>query len=151
MGYQAVQVLLRGIRKIDPHMRYLVTEENGERNGRLHWHALLHVSEQVTKRSIEALWPHGYTVCRLAKDARLAQYMAKYQAKAGRLRASIHYGRTSCDPGERADLPVKAEAAVWARKRQLPDHPLILALGRVVLALEGRKTTPRVRGIDSVS
>ena len=91
--YHAVQKFLAGVLKLDRTRRYLCTEETGPQGGRLHWHLLLHTNAKaVTKRSLEALWPHGFTVVRLARSEALARYIAKYNAKAGRMRASPRYG-----------------------------------------------------------
>lgn len=116
-SFREVQRALSRIRKVDREMRYLCTEEYGERLGRLHWHVLLHCQNAVTKKIIESVWPHGFTKARLAKSAALAKYMAKYQAKAGRLRASKHYGSVIIFPGiEFAGTP---DAWSQLRKRQL--------------------------------
>jgi hypothetical protein len=146
-SYGDVAKFLRKLRKIDPQLRYLVTEEVGELGQRRHWHALVHCSESLSKAQLEAAWPHGFLKPRLATSARLARYMAKYQGKAGGvLRASTRYGLWPVMLDARAEpLPLprygarirlKADRAelspeAWQRFRALvsgvyrllPQHP----------------------------
>jgi hypothetical protein len=91
-SYKDVQRWLKVIRKAHPSIRYLITEETGHASGRLHWHVLVHSSSGLQRRPMEQAWRFGYCHARLAKTAGLASYMAKYQAKAGKLRASSRYG-----------------------------------------------------------
>ena len=98
-GYSGVQGFLKQARKLDPLLRYMCTEETGSRNGRRHWHLLIHCAESVQRRDLEALWPHGFTSLRLVKGPKLAAYIAKYQGKGGVLRASPRYGKLKVRPG----------------------------------------------------
>lgn len=91
--YEDVKRFIRTIRKVDPNARYLVTFEHGGKKGRPHWHVLLHVTDDVKRRTCNAAWTHGFNKCVLAKGRGLGSYIAKYAAKDGRLRASIGYGR----------------------------------------------------------
>lgn len=92
-SYHHVKLLLRRVQKRDPNMRYLVTFERGSRGGRPHWHALLHVTDDVTKRLVQDAWPHGFSKVSLSRGRGHAAYMAKYASKEGSIRASIGYGR----------------------------------------------------------
>ena len=88
-----VRSFLRTIRKTDETIRYLATEERGEATDRLHWHLLLHVNDaRVTRAFVESCWKHGHVRIRTAFTHRFASYMAKYQGKSGKLRASPRYG-----------------------------------------------------------
>lgn len=92
VGYDEVQKAIKRLRK-KHDLRYLVTTEKGSKNGRLHYHALLHVSADVGRRDIEAQWPHGFSHLRLARSGH-ARYVAKYATKDGcsRPRPSQGYG-----------------------------------------------------------
>lgn len=93
-SYAAIQRFLKVLRKSNPTLRYLVTEERGDQHQRLHWHMLLHCESTVTKRKLEAAWPLGFIKARLALSSRLAAYMAKYAGKRhSGARASPFYGQ----------------------------------------------------------
>jgi len=89
--YPEVQKFLKRLRKKN-QVRYVLSEEQGETNGRLHYHVLLHCRPDLTRRAIEGFWPHGFVHSRLAKSAGLGRYLAKYLAKQSRIRASVGYG-----------------------------------------------------------
>lgn len=92
-------------------LRYLFTTET-HKSGVLHYHALIHVNSDVSRRDLEEIWTNGFTKCLLvasikssekphltdkridfASDvARRARYVSKYVSKSGRVRASQKYG-----------------------------------------------------------
>ena len=133
--YKHVAAFLRKLRKLDPQLRYLVTEERGAEGNRVHWHVLLHCNERVNKRAVDPHadrprgatpaveghnWPHGFVKARLCADANLARYMAKYQAKAGKLSASKHYGALRIKvfkDGVRVWKPPKGNPEGWRSLR----------------------------------
>lgn len=84
---KAHKVLLKAHR-----FRFVCSEEEGETNGRKHFHVLYHGDHDLQRRHFEAVWKHGFVHARLARSAGLGAYLAKYAAKAGRIRASLHYG-----------------------------------------------------------
>lgn len=90
--YRELQLAFKRLRKAGRKIRYLTSEEAGELNGRKHFHVILHGPADLTKREVEALWPHGFTKVRLARSARVGAYLAKYLAKSSRIRASARYG-----------------------------------------------------------
>lgn len=90
-SYEDVKLFFKKLRK-KHEFRYLISEERGEKNDRLHWHALLHCRTTLTKRSIESAWSLGNSKLRLARTENLGAYMAKYAAKQSRIRASRYYG-----------------------------------------------------------
>lgn len=93
MFYKEVQKWLKRVRATTPSsMRYMISEETGERRGRLHWHVLLFCGTSVTKRSLTRQWKHGFSKCVLAKTAGVLKYVSKYASKVGRLRASVGFG-----------------------------------------------------------
>lgn len=125
--YSSVQGFLKAIRKVDPHLRYLVTEERGTAKGRLHWHLLIHCSTAVKKRALEAAWPLGFSQWRLATSTGLARYMAKYAGKkAAGMRACPGYGRFRVNlDGPVTDGTYPAVAGVFKvlRKHAPPRNP----------------------------
>ena len=92
-GYGEFQKFMKRIRKntgVSP--RYLVATERGCKTDRLHLHVLVHCSNALTKRMIQAEWKLGITHMRLTKDVSSKRYVAKYASKDGRIRASVGYG-----------------------------------------------------------
>ncbi len=80
-------------------IRYLMVCE-AHKNNLPHYHALIHETERetmVTKRVLQAAWPHGFTNFKLLADDESsgATYACKYLNKdvRSRVRASIRYGR----------------------------------------------------------
>lgn len=92
--YEDVKRFYKRLRKKEGGrgLRYVVSEERGGKNDRLHWHILLHCQPSLTRRQIERSWDFGYVHARLAKTAGLGGYLAKYLAKQSRIRASVSYG-----------------------------------------------------------
>jgi len=80
-------------------MRYMMVCE-AHKSGLPHYHALIHESvldKPVTKRTLQAAWPHGFTNFKLLPDDESwhATYACKYLSKSilARVRASIGYGK----------------------------------------------------------
>ena len=96
VSYEEVKKYFKRLRKKHGTFRYLVTEEFGT-NGtqRIHWHILLHSSDNMSWRAVTGDWPHGHVHCKMARGVGLASYIAKYAAKGGRIRASRFYGEES--------------------------------------------------------
>lgn len=91
--YEEVQKWLKRVRSSSNlSIRYLVSEETGERRNRLHWHVLLFSSKSVTKRCLTSRWKHGFSKCVLARTVGVLRYVSKYASKVGRLRASVGFG-----------------------------------------------------------
>ncbi len=79
-------------------LRYMMVCE-AHKSGLPHYHALVHESaldKQVTKRTLQAAWPHGFTSFKLLPhdESWRAAYACKYLSKSilARVRASIGYG-----------------------------------------------------------
>jgi hypothetical protein len=95
------QLYMKRLRKSGVSARYMAVVEYGEKRGRTHLHALLHVTNKVSKREIEAPWWAGFKRVSLAdnshRQARLAtaEYVAKYltKADASRIMSSVKYGK----------------------------------------------------------
>lgn len=90
--YKHIQLAHYRLRKSGHDFRFLCSEEEGERNGRKHYHVLYHDGGCLKRRDFEAVWQLGFTHARLARTAGLGAYLAKYASKVGRIRASLHYG-----------------------------------------------------------
>jgi hypothetical protein len=96
-AYDHVQRYLKRLRKAGYPLRYLAVYERGEKNGRSHYHLLLHEAGRppVPKAVLENQWRsivHGRLV---ADDDGAAAYVTKYATKDStvRLRASRSYGK----------------------------------------------------------
>jgi hypothetical protein len=94
--------LRKGNKKLEQppqDFRYLCVAEEGEKNGRLHYHAVIH--GKLTKRQVQGEWKHGFSTAKLTNtsDSSRAAYISKYISKAkskvgGKCyRASIGYGK----------------------------------------------------------
>lgn len=84
------------LRKKGNSFRYLSVAES-HKDGFPHVHMLIHETSlfaPITKRTLEADWPFGFTQFKLVEDYRAASYITKYLAKdmRARVRASISYG-----------------------------------------------------------
>lgn len=93
--YKGFQKWMKRLRKAGLSARYVVVAERGSRNGRWHWHVLLHFSGSVKKRQIAAVtWAQGYCAFRLVRNpVKSARYVSKYLTKeSSRVRASQSYG-----------------------------------------------------------
>jgi hypothetical protein len=82
--------------------RYLLTVEP-HKDWTPHYHVLIHeVSElyPIRKRTLEALWPHGFVQWREVKEPNAAAYAAKYLGKfsMARVRVSKRYGEDHNTP-----------------------------------------------------
>ena len=95
ISYEDVKLSFKRLRK-KHKFRYVISEEKGEKNERLHYHAILHCDDSLKRRDIEGSWSgyggNGFAHCRLARSEKLGSYLAKYLAKESRIRASKHYG-----------------------------------------------------------
>lgn len=170
VGYASVQKFLKRLRKSGYPLRYAFVAEWGTEKGRLHFHALVHCGDALTKRVLQAEWPDGFSNCKLVKGtvtrgphagkrsgataARLAEYISAYVSKggSGRFRFSQGYGskQVRFDENEavRAVLAAFPEATLKRvglsgvkRFRRLPKRVLRPALKR--LGLEDGSSLPR--------
>lgn len=96
-SYKEVQKWLKRVRGKSPlPLRFMATEERGEKRSRKHWHVLLHCSANVSKRALKHQWKHGRCQLNLVKKASgAAAYASKYLCKddaPSRIRASVAYG-----------------------------------------------------------
>lgn len=104
--YASVQLMVKRLRK-KHSLRYAFVPEYGEQRGRLHYHAIVHCDDTLTKRLLCEHWPGGFSRVRLLKGwktrgtgsvsvravGRIARYIAKYVTKGqGRFRFSQGYG-----------------------------------------------------------
>ena len=110
--YGEIQKWFKRLRKNNKttSFRYLCTTEFGSKNGRLHYHLLVHCDEIITRRRVESDWNSGFSRAKLvskqsAKDARTkhqpqnkaAHYVTKYLLKESqKIRASHRYGSGYC-------------------------------------------------------
>ena len=98
--YREIQLWLKLVRKANSALRFFVCLEHGSKTGRSHWHVLLFCQKDVTRRSIEKPWPHGFVHSRLLRASspssapaastrsRLIRYLTKYVTKG----SSFHKG-----------------------------------------------------------
>jgi hypothetical protein len=91
--YADIQLWLKRIRK-KHKVKFLSVEEFGEKNGRLHWHIVLHSSRHLTGDEMQRHWDYGKLHSKLVTDSDIGSYIAKYVTKAGKLRGSVGYGKT---------------------------------------------------------
>lgn len=106
VGYSEIQKMFKRLRKGNKkkkkepkEFRYLCVAEEGEKKGRLHYHAVIH--GKLTKREVQGEWKHGFSTAKLTNDSdsARARYISKYISKAkskigGKCyRASIGYGK----------------------------------------------------------
>lgn len=102
-AYAEIQKYLKKVRKHGHSIRYLCSSETGERNGRLHYHLLVHGPGALSGKHLRSKWSGGISHARLVREsviagskatpAAVAQYVAKYATKdGGRVRASSSYG-----------------------------------------------------------
>lgn len=95
VGYKEIQKMFKRLRK-KYSFRYLCVSERGEKNDRLHYHAVIH--GDLTRRQVEGEWIHGFSNAKLTSSNHSARYIAKYMSKTkaaigGKFyRASIGYG-----------------------------------------------------------
>ena len=94
--YEDVRKFLNRLRSKKGSFRYIAVTERGSKNGRLHWHILLHCEHAFKKRDIAGCWSAGFRDIRLAKGSGFVRYItkiARYVTKSeGRIRASVSYG-----------------------------------------------------------
>jgi hypothetical protein len=96
VGYDEIQKMVKRLRKKHT-FRYLAVAEEGEKNGRLHYHMVIH--GDLTKREVRSEWKHGFSDAKLSRDSNISSYISKYISKAksklgGKCyRASIGYGK----------------------------------------------------------
>jgi hypothetical protein len=96
IGYDEIQKMVKRLRKKHT-FRYLAVAEEGEKNGRLHFHMVIH--GDLTKREVRSEWKHGFSDAKLSRDPNISTYISKYISKAksklgGKCyRASIGYGK----------------------------------------------------------
>ena len=106
-------------------IRYLMVYELGTRTGRPHWHAVLTESaggDKLSRRGIEAAWPHGHGRVRLVRGVRvigqspgqdrqpIANYIAKYVTKTLEGQTDIAApDRVMCSRGWGKEVPISLE------------------------------------------
>lgn len=84
VGYRPVQLWLKRLRKAGAAFRFLAVQEQGDKNGRTHWHVLLfEVAGPIRKAVIKAAWREGFSHVKLAAPEVVA-YVASYVADAMR-------------------------------------------------------------------
>lgn len=130
-----VDKYLKRMRKAGHSFRYLAAPELGDRNGRHHYHLLLHTSSAALP--FRRNWKQGFTHARHASKADI-RYVAEYAAKqSGRKRASLGYGTR--------DLSSALEHDMVTRTLQLFPRARIRAVDGITLPSKVRKTvTPKV-------
>lgn len=83
---------------VDPKVQYIIVEEEGELNGRKHFHVLIWMPTKLAlsawKRENMLKWRLGFVdVKQVAKGQALAIYIAKYAKKSGgRVKCSLKFG-----------------------------------------------------------
>ena len=89
-----LQKYWKRLRKAGHRFKYIVVFER-HKSGHPHMHCLLHeVGDPITKRELQAQWPHGFTQMKIVADGRkAAYYVSKYLSKSKQARqiASTHY------------------------------------------------------------
>jgi hypothetical protein len=92
--YREVQLWLKRLRKTyKESIRYIVAQEHGTKNGRIHYHLLLFGQQSLKRRTIEDPWKSGFSNAKLATPDSAA-YVTKYLMKSNaRVRASAHFGK----------------------------------------------------------
>lgn len=113
-AYAPVQLWLKRLRKAHPdkRIRYVSVQERGARNDRLHYHLLVFSSLPIKYRELPD-WLEGHKLYKLATPNALA-YVVKYISKGGKLRSSVHMGRSTVE--------------------KVANHPLV---GRVITDFPG--------------
>lgn len=142
--YAEVQLFLKRLRKRGFALRYAFVAERGTQGTqRLHYHALLHGDEMLTKRAIQSEWKLGQTNVKLlphvsdgAAAARVARYVAKYATKASRFRFSQGYGSRPWK-GIEADETVAAVLAAFPGASIARVRVAGVGVPRKLLGLEG--------------
>lgn len=92
--YKTVQDFMKRFRKNSGlSVRYLAVLEKGERNGRRHFHLLVHGPKGLKVNGLRGAWKLGITHCRVAKPGDY-RYVCTYATKdfGERVRASQSYG-----------------------------------------------------------
>lgn len=85
---------VKSLRKRNYEFRYLCVPEL-HKNGFPHWHGLIHDQRgDLTWDVLTDAWAHGWSVCKIVRDANALRYVTKYLSKErlGRVRASLSYG-----------------------------------------------------------
>lgn len=102
--HRANGVLLTNyVKRIRKHagagLRFLCVAE-AHKSGLPHYHMLVHEPHRgsiVRHAQLSVQWTHGFTTWKLVRDAKAANYVAKYLAKSSlaRVRASVGYGNSN--------------------------------------------------------
>lgn len=85
---------VKSLRKRKYAFRYLVVPELHQ-NGFPHFHGLIHdLRGDLNWDILTDAWAHGWSVCKIVRDANALRYVTKYLSKErlGRVRASLGYG-----------------------------------------------------------
>lgn len=96
IGKEFTKYLKRIRKNYGVPIRYILVFES-HKDGFPHLHALIHEQgEPLTKRQIQAEWPHGHSQAKLC-DIQASTYVTKYLSKSmlARVRASLRYGQRS--------------------------------------------------------
>lgn len=99
--------------------RYLFVFEEGEKNGRAHYHALIHAAEPIRRGVFETEWRSRASAELIRSEEGTASYVTKYLTKSLAVaRASLAYGQPS------SSLLVKPFTAGGAGAASAPPrHP----------------------------
>lgn len=93
--YAEVSKWLKLVRKHVGKLRFVCTQEYGDKAGRLHYHLLVHPDtawSRTNYRQAKGLWKFGWSDVKVINMRRI-RYVCKYLGKdAGRVRASTRYG-----------------------------------------------------------
>lgn len=90
--YRDLQLFWKRLRKSGLSFRFMAVKEAGERNGRLHWHALVYeVEGPIRKRDFEREWlsRHGFLKAMLATPLKVS-YVAGYCSGAEKTKLEVH-------------------------------------------------------------
>jgi len=139
-GYRLVQRFLKRVRKgrgkvKGQTIRYACVAEHGSLHGRLHYHLLMHGSEELSYRSIRNAWRGGISETKMISGSAsgVAMYtskVARYVSKGGaRFRMSLGYGSKALADTLTRELP-NAIRVLWPDARirihgpTMPRKPL---------------------------
>lgn len=120
-AYAHVQKFLKRLRKNTGRtFRYCAVAEYGEKEGRLHYHLVVHEqSGPLHGRQIEKQW-RSITHCRLVRSGRgIGRYVSKYLTKdaTSRMRPSLKYGLSLAEKKKRSEMhrhpPLKKIPFFW--------------------------------------
>lgn len=99
IGREITKYLKRVRKESNAPLRYLLVAE-AHKSGLPHWHLLIHeqsIDSPCPERTLRKQWHLGHSKWKLVHTRRGATYLCKYLSKSmlARVRASMHYGRTT--------------------------------------------------------